>query len=396
MSYFPKHRVRGFSLVELMVSVVIGLIALSFATRMMVSAERTKQTTVGASDSMQNGMQALFSINRDAAQAGWGLNDPLIGGCDTIFNIDGSTYALPTAPRGAATIRPMSAVLITSNGNAPDELSLYAGSSPSGTGSVGLGANYTGGTVIGVDRLAFNFRSGDAILVVPDRSDVRCSIAELSEGPRLVSGVQQLIINTSGTRLNRSTGLGQNYTSGVTRIFNLGRSADLAFHTWSIQGGFLRLRATNLAGALNSALPVIDNIVTLKAQYGFDNRSAASFVPEAGLQIGSWSPIMIDADGDGVVGGPGDYARIAAIRLGVVARGKQAERPDAATGKCKATDEADAPQLFTQNLPQGVATVTVTPTITVAGDSLHWTCYRYRVFETIVPMRNLAWRPTSL
>jgi type IV pilus assembly protein PilW len=30
----------------------------------------------------------------------------------------------------------------------------------------------------------------------------------------------------------------------------------------------------------------------------------------------------------------------------------------------------------------------------VAGDPLGWQCYRYRVFETIVTLRNAGWRRT--
>jgi type IV pilus assembly protein PilW len=33
--------------------------------------------------------------------------------------------------------------------------------------------------------------------------------------------------------------------------------------------------------------------------------------------------------------------------------------------------------------------------VAVAGDTVDWKCYRYRVFNTIVPMRNSAWRPTA-
>jgi hypothetical protein len=45
------------------------------------------------------------------------------------------------------------------------------------------------------------------------------------------------------------------------------------------------------------------------------------------MQITVWSPTMIDADNDGVNGGPGDYQRIAAVRIAVVARGKNVEKP---------------------------------------------------------------------
>uniref|UniRef100_UPI0028B1148F PilW family protein n=1 Tax=Massilia oculi TaxID=945844 RepID=UPI0028B1148F len=82
MTIFPQRRARGFSLVELMVSVVIGLLAILFATRIMTDGERNKDAAMGGSDSMQNGMLAMFQISADAEQAGFGLNDPLVTGCN--------------------------------------------------------------------------------------------------------------------------------------------------------------------------------------------------------------------------------------------------------------------------------------------------------------------------
>jgi len=41
-----------------------------------------------------------------------------------------------------------------------------------------------------------------------------------------------------------------------------------------------------------------------------------------------------------------------------------------------------------------VAAREITVTLALAGDTLSWKCYRYRVFETIVPIRNAGWRPT--
>ena len=99
---------------------------------------------------------------------------------------------------------------------------------------------------------------------------------------------------------------------------------------------------------------------------------------------------MIDADGDAVVGGPGDYQRVVAVRLAVVARSKNPEKPGA-DGQCSATTVA--PLLFGSASPATVAAVQVTAGVAVAGDAVPWQCYRYRVFETIVPLRNAQWRP---
>ncbi|HEU5435356.1 MAG TPA: PilW family protein [Telluria sp.] len=389
------RRAAGFSLVELLVSVVIGLLALGFATRMVVSGEINKQAAVGGSDSMQNGVVALFSIERELAQAGWGLNDPIVAGCDTNF-YDANGYALLSASRGGVDVTPLASVVIQSNANASDVLSVNAGSSYSSTGMALVANNYTSSTsVIDIDRRPYGFNGttsvlagGDVIVVAPDAvGSRRCAMAMVSQvvdpaGP--AASVQyQLRIDSGGNNRYSRGNLGVDYPSLQARIFNLGPAANLSFHTWSVDRGFLKLRATNLAGASAAASSVTDNIVALKAEYGLDRRTGVNFNPELGMQVTSWSGTMPDADSDGVAGSAGDYARIAAVRIAVVARSRNPEKPSATTGLCTAT--TTAPTIF------GGASAPVA----VTGDSVPWQCYRYRVFETIVPIRNSGWRPTA-
>lgn len=385
----------GFSLVELMVSIVVGLLALMFATRLVVSSEQNKQTSLGASDAMQNGMQALFSISHDAAQAGWGLNDPLVTGCNTVF-FDGGGFTLAPALRAGATVTPLAAAVIESNGDYPDRLTLYSGSSISGTGTLRVIQNYDGEAAIQVDRVPYGFALGDVILVAPEMAGAaRCALAQIALDPRLLApppSPQQLNIATGAAdhaRYNAGA-LGVSYSNGQARLFNLGPAATLSFHTWSIQGGFLQLRATDLIGAGATAATVQDNVVSLKAQYGFDTRVPAAFAPASGLQLARWSGVMIDADGDGVIGGAGDYQRVIALRIAVVARSQHPERADA-SGVCRAT--LIAPIVFARAEPFGVAALPVSLNVAIAGDGVDWRCYRYRVFETIVPLRNAGWRP---
>lgn len=387
-------RAAGFSLVELMVSVVIGLLAVLFATRLMTDAERNKTAALGGSDSMQNGMLAMFSISGDVEQAGFGLNDPLIVGCDTVL-IDSEGYQMAPAERGGATVRPLAAAVIEPGGAGPDRVTMYSGSSLSGTGTLRLQTDYIGGNRLDVDRKPYGFSRGDAILIAPDQAGGRCSLAQVGFDPATVArppAQQYLLVGGGGFRFNGGA-LGAQYTGLAARVFNLGPAASLAFRTWSVEGGFLRLRATDLAGAGAASQPVADNIVSLKAQYGFDTRAGGSFAPEQGLRLGTWSSTMIDADGDGVSGGAGDYQRIAALRIAVVARAKNPERPDPSTGECVATTVQ--PIVFaTQDAENGGA-VPVQVDVAVSGEQVDWRCYRYRVFETIVPLRNAGWRPSA-
>ena len=382
----------GFSLIELMVSIVIGLMALGFATRLVVNSESSKQAAVGGSDAMQNGVLALFSIERELAQAGWGMNDPLINGCDTNF-YDANGYALLSAARGGATVTPLAPVVIQSVSGGSDVLSINSGTSMSNTGMVRLNSDYNAGSaVLNIDRSPFGFNGtdtvvagGDVIVVAPEAvGTVRCAMAQVS-APVDAAQSQLLIASGGANRYNQGT-LGVSYSASKNggRVFNLGPSSKLSFHTWSLSGAFLQLRATNLAGTTLNPATVTDNIVAIKAQYGLDQRSSALFNPETGMQIDTWSGTMPDADGDGVAGSAGDYARIAAVRVAVVARSRNPEKPNAA-GVCSATADV----AFT------VFDGSVTVPLAVAGDPVDWKCYRYRSFEAIVPLRNSAWRPTA-
>lgn len=383
------RRQHGFSLVELMVSVVIGLLAIMFATRMIVNIERNKQSALGGSDSMQNGMLAMFSMNADAAASGWGLNDAAALGCDTAFN-DTQGYALAPATRGTATIHPMSPVVIESNGSAPDRITFYAGSHMSGSGSLRVVSNYSSGTSIQVDRIPYGFSTGDVILVAPDTADTtQCALAQISTIQTASGSQPSLSFASGGSNRFNSGALGPSFKANAARAFNLGQASNLSFHTWSVSGGLLQLRATDLDGSSQTPTTVADNIVSIKAEYGFD-LSPGQLATGSTLQVGKWSTTMINADGVGTGGEAEDYRHIAAVRIAVVARSKNPEQPPPG-GSCTAT--TTQPTVFASAVPSTVTAVPITVDVAVAGDPVKWQCYRYRVFETIVPLRNLAWRP---
>jgi type IV pilus assembly protein PilW len=398
-----RRRKRGFSLVELMVSIAIGMLALVFATRLVVSGEQNKDAAVGGSDSMQNGMLALFSLSGDAADAGWGLNDTMLSGCDTVFS-DANGYQLAAERRGGADITPLAPVVIQSNGANPDVVSFYSGTSQSAIGSTKLVTSYVPGeSTLTVDsRTPYDFNIGDVLVVAPMTPGARCTLFQLSGFGIGVNSNQLQVASGAAFPFNPQPGLTTPYQLNVNYVYNLGSAARLRFHTWSVRNGILLLRATDMPGSAQQGASVIDNVVSLKAQYGFDNRVLPEYDPNtpgnstvpvstaSGMQIGVWSSTMIDADNDGVIGGAGDYQRIGSVRLAVVARSKSAEKPDAA-GQCRATTVQ--PTVFASAAPATVAASPVQVNVAVAGDTLDWKCYRYRVFETIVPIRNAQWRP---
>lgn len=396
-----RRRQHGFSLVELMVSVVIGLLAMVFVMRTNVSFEINRRGSIGGSDSMQNGVVALFSMENDAAQSGWGLNDPLLLGCAGLV-YDSQNYA-GAAGTVAMTLAPVSVVF---NGANPDRISFSAGTSDAGTGSVGLAAAAAvGAAALSIDQVPWGFKVRDVLAIAPtvaggtcatpaiaDSAGSCCTLAQVSS---LVQAPPTLnIVNdgTTGTRFNPAGGLLAAYGTGTTKVFNLGQGDSLSFHTWDVNNGVLRLRATDLSGASNAPVSAVSGIVSIKALYGFDTRAGAAFTPDLGLTISQWSAGLITVDQAGTpLTVPQAYQRLAAVRLAVVARSREPEKPNA-TGTCPNTT-AVLPTVFSSQQPAAIATVPIQVNVAVAGDAVDWTCYRYRVFETIVPLRNVGWKP---
>jgi type IV pilus assembly protein PilW len=387
MKPVSSRRQRGFSLVELMVSVAIGLLALLFALRMVGDAERTRRSALGGSDEMQNGMVALFSLGNDAGNAGYGLNDPIIAGCNAQFS-DTEGYQLAPATRGAATVTPLAPVVIESHGANPDRISFYAGTSVGGTPTLRLTTDAAAGaTRLDVDRIVYGFNQGDVLVVAPDQPGGDCRVVQRSDNDQTTTRL--LTASGGGMRFNDTTSTAT-FKGYAARVFDLGPAGNLAFRSWSVADGYLQLQAAAPVDAAARPSTVAEDIVSIKAQYGIDTRLGSAFLPQNGLQVNRWSATMTDADGSGTVGDAGDWQHIAAVRLAVVARSKAVEHP-AAGATCTTT--TTQPVVFSSDAPAGVAAVPITVNVAVTGDPVDWRCYRYRVFETVATLRNSGWRP---
>ena len=132
-----------------------------------------------------------------------------------------------------------------------------------------------------------------------------------------------------------------------------------AVHRYYLQNGNLMMDEM-LQGSLG--MPVAASIVQLQAQYGKDNDGDGA--------IDTWDEVTPNS--------ANMWATVVAIRLALVARSAQPERPDPATGPCTTTTAAPT-------WSAGALDLSADP---------DWRCFRYRVFEATVSLRNMIWRPT--
>lgn len=135
----------------------------------------------------------------------------------------------------------------------------------------------------------------------------------------------------------------------------------------------LRMESFNPDSGLWTGATLAEGVAKLQLQYGFDARAGTPVIP----QVTFWSHQLIDADSNGSID-PADWRRLLALRFAVVVRSSQ--RND---GGCIAT----APQWLAGHPTTGQ----LEPTPVSVAHLPDWRCWRYRVLQTEVPLRNLIW-----
>jgi type IV pilus assembly protein PilW len=161
------------------------------------------------------------------------------------------------------------------------------------------------------------------------------------------------------------------------RLFNLGQLPTST--VFRIDNG--RLVQDEGLGS-GAQVVVSDAIVQFQAQYGFDQNNDGFISPTA-QQAAIVNPALaFDQWADSMPAGatPATWSQVIAVRLAIVARSLQQEKPPAPGSPCNTTTVAP---VWLGGAPAGVS-------VDVSADP-NWMCYRYRVFEVTVPLRNLIW-----
>ena len=114
-----SFRQAGFSLVELMVGLVIGLLATLAIMQIFSAFEGQKRTTSGTADAQTSGSVALYTLQRDVQLAGFGL--PLYDEANMPLKCNAPSYPVVDHDNNAATPNiNMSAVDIINGATATD------------------------------------------------------------------------------------------------------------------------------------------------------------------------------------------------------------------------------------------------------------------------------------
>lgn len=415
-----RARQAGFTIVEVMIAMLIGLIGIVVIMQVFAVSEGFKRTATSGTDATVNGGIALYMLERELRNAGFGLNNPIAAGCMTTRVWNSTANAGRDVPLHPVAILDPVATGIPAPDLNTDMLMISFGSSDSFVEGVQVDqASTTANFRLWGNRQAF--RSGDLVVGVEPGAGAgggpQCTLHELTRVPQPANNCNQgtpgggaeyaehnVTSYLSSYRSCAATPTTRNKAGGITdaggtpvaalkftdgaRVYNLGGAP--AARIYAIRGGNLTMcewLSTDCTQAANFQV-VADNIVSMRAVYGQDfDGSAAPGTPAGDGQVDRWTR-AVRADTNQV-------ARTLAIGLQITARSALREKPNTGPA-CDATTDAARPDKG-QALAWYAQYTPVSGSLTGADINLtnvtDWQCYRYKLFQTTVPIRNMIWRP---
>ena len=349
---------RGMSLVEVLISMVISLVVTLAAYQTFAASEGYRRAATGGGDATFSGSIGMYTLQRDLRMAGYGINTASVLGCTV------RAYDEGVSPARDFTFTLAPVVITQGAAGAPDTVEVSYSSSDAMPVPVRMTqAPPTPTSLYYIDN-GFGIVAGQLLIAAEPGRD--CTLSQATNTPTLEPAGQRdrlrhddgSYVGPFGTpvssRYNKPGGLGPNYTlAGI--IYSIGQAP--VVNRYYVQNENLVVDSVLLGGI---AQPVAAGIVQFQAQYGRDTNADG----------------VIDTWGEAAPASAAEWAGLVAVRLGLVARSAVGERANA-VGNCEVT--------------------TVAPTWSGGNFDLSaradWRCFRYRVFESTISLRNMIWRP---
>jgi type IV pilus assembly protein PilW len=385
-----RRAVRGFSLVEIMVGVAIGIIGMLVIFRTIAVWDTHTRSTTAGSDSQSAGSLAMFNLERDIKQAGHGFmglgstltTPPASLGC-LVSGGDTGARTLPFAPFN------MVPVEIVLNPGQPDTINVLYGDSPFFVSE----ARFTGSTsnTKTLERRG-GFKLGDKAIA---GVGANCNLIEVTgdtnpDGHTIDHATAAVYPNfyafPAATNTARYNSAALPALGALGNIYSLGPNPTR--NQWAVVGGSL----TNSEMFRGSPPFVVgEGVVNMKAIYGLDTLGLLGT-----RTVNTWTNVAPTTSAG--------WAQVLSVRVAMLVRSRQFERT---------TDQSASgvPTGVTLQAPtwSGAAILPLIPNsnfvmtnVNGSPDSFgdndpdpnNWRFYRYRVYEKEIPLRNVMWGTT--
>jgi len=404
-------RQAGFTLIELMVGLMLGMLTVAIITQVMVVSEGKKRTTTQGADAQLSGALALYAIQQEAQMAGYGVSaNPLALGCNVRYSFGGTAGSFTLAP-----------VLIAAGSDGSDTITFLRSGKPSFSVPIRVSENHAADGTSFVVQSSVGVDEGDLLVAVPAAPDASnwCSVVEATNG-----ATGTTVPHTSNASWNPTTSIFP--VAGYPASSYLVNLGNVVLRQFAIDGGNRSLQKTELVkgtGAWSTAVDLQPQIVMLKALYGKDTNGDGivdQYDRATPTTNAEWQQVLslrvlvvarsgqyeketvnspdIDATNQTVVWEVGTSDVVVKDSTGAAATACHTGRQclaislsflgaDWAHYRYKVYDTARSFPNAATSSPAGDET----PATSRSSRGADWAHYRYKVYDTVIPLRNRLW-----
>lgn len=356
-SKLPPRRaaVRGVTLIELMIGLLLGLVVVLVTAQVLSFAEGQKRVTTGGADAQVNGALGLYTLQREIQMAGYGLIDELSTlGCPVVANhTSAGAFNWTLAP-----------VVIAAGANgAPDSVTVMSSSRAYAVPAI-VSVNHPITTDRFTLRSAVGISVSDIVIAVPAGYSATnwCGAYQVTQIANSNQAVHGASPWNSGAQVAPAAG----YLAG-DRLINAGQ---LVLRTFAVDDKYnLQQQTLDLASGGMQSQELFPQIVYLRALYGKDTNADR----------------VVDIYDNVTPTTNAGWRQVQAVRLALVARSGSYQK-DEVTVVAPKWDVGNATTVT------GATTCGSSKCLDLEISGVpDWKHYRYSVFEVTAPLRNVIW-----
>lgn len=401
-----KRIPRGFSLIELLVSMVIALVVTLAISTVMIQGEGSRRSTGSVNEVNQTGAYLAYVMDRHIRSSGSGFAQrwPDAFGCalnvtkngslllprsTAISTPSGSTNSpfanAPLVYRLAPTLIQANAANVSSSDVRGDLITVMAGTSGFSESPLVVNTGSVSATAFLLPN-SIGFREGDLVLLADSSVTGGCMAEPVATFPSPPVAGQVPLANTAAYYQQSASGVAlSNFGVGSTYAIQLGNVSTSStrfnppqFTTYGV-GDNRTLFSYDLleTGGSAAPVPIADGVVEMRALYGLDTSNPPDGTLDQWVLPSATGYTLADLT-DGSDAARRKLRQIVAIRLGFILRTSLYEKD--------VINTSSTLTLFSD------LDTSLHRTRTLTTDEQH---YRFRTIEVTVPIRNVLTAPQS-
>jgi type IV pilus assembly protein PilW len=370
---------RGFTLIELMVGLLVGMLTVLVIAEALAVSEAKRRTIASGSDAQINGAMSLYTLQREAQMAGYGAASNLSAlGCSVKaqFATD-APFTVTLAP-----------VVIDDGLNGmPDTLTFLRGRTTGFSVPIELSGAHTQTADHFAVASSFGATPGNLMIAVPKLQSPTtwCTLFSVTDDPSapettLSPAVIPHLPGAKGKWNQTNLFPEMPYERG-DYLLNMGAMLSRSYSIGSSNSvSSLRVEERSpVNGSMSLPQDLYPQIVNLQAMYGKGT-------------IDPSGNVMVDTYDSTTPLNNADWQKVVAIRIALVSRSIHYEK-EQVTQSFPQWDVGTTANIGPATTPcKGNAASKCIPIkVDHLGVGEDWKHFRYKIFDTIIPLRNVLW-----